>query len=335
MHASEPVPRLPRSIGRPEARAVMMLARRLLSTSSSAASRVAVSRGSDGVVQVKLSRPEKLNALDMPMFRELRDTAKGLLADSSVRAVVVHGEGRAFCAGLDVKAVCTPLGFRANMDELLHREDGEISNLAQDVGYLWRRIPAPVIAATHGVCLGGGLQIALGADMRISAPGCKFSVMESKWGLVPDMSGTVTMRELVPKDVALELTLTGRIFDGNEALRLGLVTRLAKPDENPLDLALDLARELAARSPDAAAAAKRLMHATFSDDCDEARALAIETQLQRRLLGGWNQGVAVAKGLGFPAVLRPGFADRAAEWGDEADEAAEAQLRDMLDGKDL
>ena len=108
-----------------------------------------------------------MNALSLPMFRSIQAAARELIDDKTVRAVVLHGEGRAFCAGLDVKSVMgSPLSVKANIDELLRRPDGEVSNLAQDVGYLWRRIPVPVIAAIHGVCLGGGLQIALGADMR-------------------------------------------------------------------------------------------------------------------------------------------------------------------------
>ena len=309
---------------------MMMAARRRL-CSTAASGRVSMTRTPDGVVKVALSRPDKMNALDMPMFRDVQAAARQLIADpSGVRAVVVHGEGRAFCAGLDVKSVM--MGGRANMEELLHRPEGQISNLAQDVGYLWRRVPAPVIAAVHGVCLGGGFQIALGADMRIATPTCKFSVMEAKWGLVPDMSATVTLPELVPKDVAMELTLTGRVFDGDEALRLGLATRLS---ESPLEDALKLAAEIAQKSPDATAAAKRLLHATYSDSCDDARALRIESQLQRRLIGSWNQAAMVAKGLGAPPLLQPGFAKRASEWADEADEAAEAELRAMLDGAGL
>ena len=136
----------------------------------------------NGVVVVTLNRSKKLNALDIDMFKAIQATARELIADSKgVKAVVVHGDGRAFCAGLDVRSVMHPLSATSNMEELLRRPEGECGNLAQDVGYLWRRVPAPVIAVTHGVCFGGGLQIALGADMRISSPDCKFSVMEAKW----------------------------------------------------------------------------------------------------------------------------------------------------------
>ena len=298
------------------------------------AKRVKLTHGADGIAQVTLARPNKLNSLDMDMFRAIQSVQHELISTSrNIRAVVVHGDGRAFCAGLDIKSVCgNPLTAKANMNTLLHRPEGEVGNLAQDVGYLWRRIPAPVIAVTHGVCLGGGLQIALGCDMRIAAPKCKFSVMEAKWGLVPDMSGTVTLRELVPKDVALELTLTGRIFEAAEALQLGLVTRIAK---DPLSEALRLAGEIATRSPDASAAAKRLIHATFSSECSEARALHIESELQKQLIGGWNQMACAAKGLGAPAWLQPAFADRSPAWDSEADEATEAELRRLLDGTEL
>ena len=155
--------------------------RRLLS-SSATSSRVTVTRHPNGVHQVTLARAAKMNALDMDMFRALAKTARDLTTEKAMRAVVVHGDGRAFCAGLDVRSVASnPLVAKDNMKELLTRKEGEISNLAQDVGYLWRRVPAPVIAATHGVCLGGGLQIALGCDMRVSAPSCRFSVMEAKY----------------------------------------------------------------------------------------------------------------------------------------------------------
>ena len=304
---------------------------RRLSTAAEAA-RVQVTRHPDGVVQVMLSRASKMNALDMPMFRAIQQTARSLIGDKSVRAVVVHGEGRAFCAGLDVKSVCAPLSAKSNMAELLHRPEGEASNLAQSVGYLWRRIPAPVIAATHGVCLGGGFQIAMGADMRIASPRCKFSIMEAKWGIIPDMSSTVTLRERIPRDVAMELTTTGRIFESDEALRLGLLTRI---HQDPLDAAMALARRVVKGSPDAAAAAKRLLHATYSDGCTEERALQMESEVQLRLIGGWNQAVCAAKGLGVPPFLTPPFADRESLWLAEADEEVEESLVALLDGTEI
>ena len=173
----------------PSASRLAPLGSRWASSSAAVESPVKLTRLAGGVVQVTLGRPSKMNALSLPMFRGIQAAARELIADSSVRAVVVHGEGRAFCAGLDVKAVmANPLSAQANIEELLERPDGEISNLAQDVGYLWRRVPAPVIAAVHGVCFGGGLQIALGADMRVAAPSTRFSIMEAKWGTLPPLT---------------------------------------------------------------------------------------------------------------------------------------------------
>ena len=312
-------------------RTIARTSTRALSTTTTISERVTVTRQADGIARVTLTRPKKMNALDIDMFKAIQEAARSLIADSAgVRAVVLHGEGRAFCAGLDAKGFASnPLGFKAACDELLDRPDGEISNLAQDVAYLWRRIAAPVICATHGVCLGGGFQIALGADLRVSSAGCKFSVMEAKWGIIPDMSATVTLPELVPRDVAMELTMTGRIFEAPEALRLGLVTRVA---DEPLEEARRLAKEIAARSPDSTAAAKRLWHAAYAG-ADDGRALRVETELQRRLFGGWNQLAATARALGAPPVLTPGYAKRAPEWDAEADAEAEEQLRALLDGE--
>uniref|UniRef100_A0A7S0IHB8 Enoyl-CoA hydratase n=1 Tax=Calcidiscus leptoporus TaxID=127549 RepID=A0A7S0IHB8_9EUKA len=292
-------------------------------------SRVSMTKDAKGVVTLMLRRPEKMNALDMPMFVAIADAARELIPQRDVRAVIVHGEGRAFCAGLDVKSVMSPATAAANMRKLLERPHGEVSNLAQDVGYLWRRIAAPVIAVTHGVCLGGGFQIALGADMRISAPRCKFSVMEAKWGLIPDMSATLSLPELVPKDVAMELTMTGRVFQAEEALRLGLVTTIA---EDPLAEARRLADDITARSPDSTAAAKRLLHAAYAS-ADDGRRLHLETELQRKLLGGWNQLACAAKGLGAPSMLQPGFINRNASWSEEEELDAETEIAAMLHGE--
>ena len=192
-------------------------------SSSSSPPRVTIERRPDRVAVVTLDRPAKLNALDMPMFRAVRDAALEVRADAGLRAVVVRGAGRGFCAGLDVKSVMAPLDAKRNTEELLARPDGEVANLAQAVSYLWRTVPCPVVAAVHGICIGGGFQIALGADVRYAAPGTTFSVMEAKWGLIPDMGITVAMRELVNRDVAVELTTTGRIFDAEEAAALGSV----------------------------------------------------------------------------------------------------------------
>eukprot|EP00635_Sarcinochrysidales_sp_CCMP3193_P001564 CAMPEP_0118901032 /NCGR_PEP_ID=MMETSP1166-20130328/6896_1 /TAXON_ID=1104430 /ORGANISM="Chrysoreinhardia sp, Strain CCMP3193" /LENGTH=303 /DNA_ID=CAMNT_0006840191 /DNA_START=37 /DNA_END=948 /DNA_ORIENTATION=+ len=272
-----------------------------------------------GVATVRLNRPAKLNALDMAMFRGLRDAAK-YVATTKARAVVLLGEGRAFCSGLDVKGL-SPF----DLEEALTRKDGAASNLVQDVSYLWRKVPAPVIAATHGVCFGGGFQVALGCDLRISSPDCKFSIMEAKWGLIPDMALTTSIPNLAPRDVAMDLTFTGRIFTGDEAKTLGLVTRL---HNDPVSAALELAHQISTQqSPDATAAAKKLLHATY----DDARTLHLETEIQRKLLGSWNQLAKSAHSL----KLLPGLlVDRnATKWSQEADDKADAILQDILDGR--
>jgi enoyl-CoA hydratase/carnithine racemase len=272
----------------------------------------------DAVAVVRLNRPEKLNALNLPMFRAIRDAAREVGSDPSVRAVVLCGAGRAFCAGLDVKSLWRdPLAVKGSVDELLTLNDQTGATLAQEVGYLWRTMAVPVVAATHGVCLGGGLQIALGADFRFASADASFSIMESKWGLVPDMAGTLALRELLALDVAKELAMTARTISSAEAKQIGLVTRICASD--PLDEALEFARQLASRSPDCIAATKALFNANYGRGrgADERSALALEARLQRKLLGSWNQMVASVKGLGAPALLQPGFRARDAGWQDE------------------
>jgi enoyl-CoA hydratase/carnithine racemase len=237
----------------------------------------------DGVADVRLNRPQKLNALDPAMFLGLVEVGKRLIADSSVRAVVLSGEGRAFSAGLDFKSF---LGQREV--DLLSRDAGTVANRAQRAAFVWQEIPVPVIAAVHGVAFGGGLQIALGCDIRYATPSAELSVMEIRWGLVPDMSGTQTLRRLVRLDVAKELTFTGRVVSGTEALSLGLVTRVV---DSPREGALALALEIASRSPHAVRAAKRLLNASGLLPLDEG--LALEADLQRGLLGSPNQMEAV------------------------------------------
>src|SRR6201997_5595130 len=190
-------------------------------------------------------RADKHNALDQAMFEGLMDAAEQLARDTSVRAVVLHGDGKSFCSGLDIASFMAGEG---GTDILLARDANRLANFAQRVTYDWSLVPAPVIAAIHGNCFGGGLQIALGADIRIAAPDAKLSIMEIKWGLVPDMGITQTLPRLVSIDVAKELTFSGRVFDGAEAARLGVVTRVA---DDPLAAARELAAEIAQRSPDA------------------------------------------------------------------------------------
>jgi enoyl-CoA hydratase/carnithine racemase len=240
-----------------------------------------------GVAHVLLTRGDKMNALDDEMFSALTDAGVALAADNSVRAVVLSGEGRSFCAGLDV-ANFAGIG---NLDPFA-RSDASPANRVQRIAWVWNELPVPVIAAVHGACFGGGLQIALGADIRIARPDAKLSVMEIKWGLIPDMSISQTLLRLVRRDIAKELTFTGRIVSGGEAAELGLVTQLS---DDPLAAAFELAREIANKSPDAVRAAKKLLDT--APQLSVAQGLLLEEGLQRPLLGKPNQMEAVKANL--------------------------------------
>jgi enoyl-CoA hydratase/carnithine racemase len=252
----------------------------------------------DHVATVTLSRPEKHNALDFPMFEAIIGAAEQIAEDSSVWAVVLHGEGRSFCSGLDFQSV---MAAGDGLDGLLDPIKGEgVPNWFQRVAYDWLRLPIPVIAAVHGHCLGGGLQIALAADVRIAAPDARLSVMEMKWGLIPDLSITRTLPRLVGIDVAKELTYTARVISGSEGHRLGLVTHVS---DDPLGSAQQLASEIASRSPDAVRAAKRLFEEAWCSPAEET--LRLEAQSQLGLIGTPNQLAAVAAGLSNqPAEFR-------------------------------
>ena len=255
----------------------------------------------DGVADVRMNRPDKLNALDDAMFESLTATAKRLARDRSMRVVVISGEGRAFCAGLDFVSFMQMSGSEAPSRNLLDRDAGEIVNYAQQAAYVWTDLPVPVIAAVHGVAFGGGLQIALGADIRFVAPDAKLSVMEIKWGLIPDMTGTQTLRNLVRLDVAKELTFSGRIVSGTEAGELGLATRVV---DDPRQAAFELAREIAGKSPDAIRAAKRILNrAAFVSLAD---GLQLEESTQKTIIGRPNQMEAVMANIEKRA---PHFAD--------------------------
>jgi enoyl-CoA hydratase/carnithine racemase len=251
-------------------------------------------RHADGVVELQLARADKMNALDPAMFDALIDAGARLRDDTRVRAVVLAGRGKAFCAGLDMQSfermgqggASAVIGSGAAAD-LLARTHG-IANAAQQVAMVWREVPVPVIAAVHGVAFGGGLQVALGADVRLVAPDTKLSVMEIKWGLVPDMGGMVLMRELARTDVVRELAFTGRIFSGEEAVALGFATRLSA---DPLADALQMAHEIAQKSPDAIRAGKRLLNAAMAHSA--ADLLLAESVEQKALVGSANQTEAV------------------------------------------
>lgn len=243
----------------------------------------------NGVADVRLNRPDKLNALDQAMFEALVETGEALKTDRALRAVVLSGEGRGFCAGLDVASFMAMAGARTeNGPSLLSRSGDSPANFAQRAAWIWTEMPVPVIAAVHGVAFGGGLQIALAADMRIAAPDAQLSVMEVKWGLIPDMSGTQTLRRLVRLDVAKDLTFTGRIVSGTEAAVLGLVTRVA---DVPRAAALAMAREIAEKSPDAIRAGKQLLNESVQLSVSEG--LRLEEHMQLNLIGSANQIEAV------------------------------------------
>lgn len=250
----------------------------------------------DGVADVRLDRPDKMNALDTAMFVAIAEAGERVAADPSVRAVVLSGEGRAFCSGLDFSSFQAMAGSNdSESDSDSDTDSGggsgaifdtsdRITHLGQQVAHVWQEVPVPVIAAVHGVALGGGCQIALGADLRICTPDARFSILEIKWGLIPDMTGTWMLPRLVGLDVAKELTFTGRMVEGTEAVQLGLATTVA---DDPKAVALDLAREIAGKSPDAVRAAKRLLNA--SGTVPIAEQFAAERSEIGALIGSPNQ----------------------------------------------
>jgi enoyl-CoA hydratase/carnithine racemase len=257
----------------------------------------------DGVAEVTLNRPDKLNALDPAMFEAIIAAGEELGRAPGLRAIVLTGAGKGFCAGLDKEtfAAIAAGGGGPTPAELAKRTHG-LANDYQQVAYVWRTLAVPVIAAIHGVALGGGFQIALGADIRYVAPDARLSILEIKWGLVPDMGGVALMRELARADVIRELSLTGRVFSGAEALAYGFATSL---HADPLAAARATAREIAARSPDAVRALKRLLN--LASDADTAAILLAESKEQAALIGSPDQIEAVRAGI----EGRPGrFADR-------------------------
>jgi enoyl-CoA hydratase/carnithine racemase len=276
-----------------------------------------------GVADVRLNRPDKLNALDTDMFLALVDAGARVGRDPAVRAVVLSGEGRAFSAGLDFSGFLAMAGTesgrgtvdrgseapaRARAEDTedmgpIGRTDGRITHLGQQAAHCWSEVPVPVIAAISGHCLGGGLQVALGADLRIVHPEAKLSVLEIRWGLSPDMTGTATLPRLVGPDVAKELTWTGRTVTGEEAVRLGLATRAS---ETPREEALALAAEIAGRSPHAIRGIKRLIDR--SGTVDLAEQYADERRTIAGLIGSPNQVEAVAA---YFEKRDPSFADPA------------------------
>src|SRR5947199_7253893 len=260
---------------------------------------------SDGVADVRLVRANKMNALDAAMFDALVAASDRLAREKALRAVVLSGEGRAFCAGLDMGRFAAMSDNGGNgiaggeKRDLSVRTHGQ-ANFAQQAVWGWRQLPVPVIAAVHGVAFGGGFQLALGADIRLLAPDARMSIMEIKWGLVPVMAGTPILASLVRDDILRELTYTGRISSAQEALSYGLATRIC---DDPRATAFEVAREIAGKSPDAIRAAKRLLN---NLSVDPGPALLAESIEQMKLMGGANQLEAVRANIEKRA---PRFAD--------------------------
>ncbi len=247
---------------------------------------------SDGIADVRMNRREKRNALDGAMFEALADVGERLKTEPGVRVVVLSGEGSSFCAGLDFSSFQMMAGgdppAEADKGNPGAMKEGRITHLGQQVCWVWQEIAVPVIAAVHGHALGGGFQIALGADIRLVHPDTKISVREVHWGLVPDMTGTLMLSSLVRADIAKELVFTARMFDGREAHALGLATRLSNW---PYDEAMSLAREIAGRSPDAVRGAKALLNGLFNRGAAEQ--FAEERRVISALIGRPNQIEAV------------------------------------------
>lgn len=248
------------------------------------------------IADVRLNRPDKYNAISPGMFQALNEAGSDLMDSTDVRAVVLSGNGPGFCAGLDMGSFQEMAG-RPRQEA--HKAVGaevekpaeakpQSENSAQRAAYVWRRLPMPVIAAIHGVAYGGGCQIALAADIRFAAPTAKMSVLEIKWGLIPDMSITQTLRDLVRMDVAKELTFTGRVLSAQDALELGLVTHVA---DEPLEAAHTLANEIAGKSPNAVRFGKKLYESTWH--ANDESGFQLEARLQGTLIGSPNQKEAI------------------------------------------
>lgn len=226
----------------------------------------------------------------MALIVELKNTLKQLKKDKRIRAVIISGNGTAFCSGLDIKSVTKN---KMNLLRLLFKPFYKKSNLVQDIAYLWRKLPVPIIAVIHGKCFGGGLQIAMGADFRFSSGDCEYSIMEAKWGLIPDMAGILTWREQLRADQLKDLVFTGKIINAKEALELGLISRI---EQDPMKAASNYAKQLCETSPDALASAKQLINQSY--DLNTRQLLQKEASLQKKILLGKNQSIATQKALG-------------------------------------
>ena len=243
----------------------------------------------NNIAFVTLNRAEKRNALDMAMFKAVDKISRHLKQNRKIRAVIVQANGEDFCSGLDIKSV---LSTKSSALTLLAKWLPGQANLAQRVSYNWRKIPVPVIMVIQGRCWGGGLQIALGGDFRFATTDASFSIMEGKWGLIPDMGANLALRELVAKDVALKLTMTAEVISAATALGYGLITGVS---DEPLRQAKQLVAQITERSPDAVAAVKKLYQQNWFKA--EWLMLAKESYYQVKILIGTNQNRAVKKQL--------------------------------------
>ena len=245
----------------------------------------------DGVADVRLNRPEKLNALDNQMFRAIVDAGEGLKNRDDVRAVVLSGEGRSFCAGLDFSSFQAMGNEREEnkAEPTVDHLEGRMTHIGQQAAWVWQELEVPVIGAIEGHALGGGFQIAMGPDIRIIHPDTKMSILEIRWGLVPDMGASVTLPSMVGLDVMKEMYFTGKMVSGVEAVELGIATRL---DDDPYGAAMELASEIAGKNPEAIRRMKSILNGL--SDRTMAERVAAEREHIGALIGSPNQKEAVA-----------------------------------------
>lgn len=249
-----------------------------------------------GIADVRLDRADKRNALDPAMFDAIARAGKDLVSNKEIRAVVLSGSGASFCAGLDFASFQSMANGGSSNSETKSNsgenagamQPGAITHLAQQICWVWQEVPVPVIAAIQGHALGGGMQLALGADIRIAHPDTQFAMREVHWGLIPDMTGTLMLSRLVRDDVAKDLVFSARVISGTEAHQLGVVTRLT---DSPLEVAMQIANEIAERSPDAVRGAKALINRL--SNAGAAEHFAEERKIIYSLIGKPNQVEAV------------------------------------------
>ncbi|NOX73867.1 MAG: crotonase/enoyl-CoA hydratase family protein [Alphaproteobacteria bacterium] len=243
----------------------------------------------DNIAEVALARPDKMNALDMKMFTAIREAGESLQTVKGLRAVVLYGQGDSFCAGIDTNVFGELIANIADIRvQMLNPPKGDLANMFQKPCFVWQELGVPVIAALQGATFGGGAQLALAADFRIAGPDLRFSIMESKWGLIPDMGLTQNLPKLVRADQAKELMMTARILGADEALAMGLVTRLA---DDPLAAARAFAADLATRSPEVLRDAKRLVEEAWCAPYGDG--MRLEAELQAEIIASPNQVEAV------------------------------------------